>query len=168
MARRSDSKLRSPARVCALVLGVLLAGLWSPLAQLCCVVETVQQDQGSAERTELRLMVHVPPARKNASALKDPATPAAQSKPKSELPHFQRPFSGETEAPAEPSVVGRSGLDPLALPGIFVHHAFAADVPVRTSGPAPPDPDCSSTRPSSAPFAPAFQPSRAPRGPPAV
>lgn len=165
MARRSDSMLRSPARACAMALGVLLAGLWSPLAQLCCVIETsASQDRSAAERTELRLMVHVPAARKSAA----PEAPAAQSKTKHAQTHFQRPFSGETEAPAEPSVTGRGGLDPLALPGSSFAHAFAAVVPVRTSGPAPPDPESASTRHASSAFAAAIEPSRAARGPPAV
>lgn len=163
MARRSVQSLRSPARAAALALGVLLAGLWSPLAQLCCVVETAASHD-RAERTELRLMVHVPAARKSAL----PEDPAAQSKSKPAQPHFQRPFSGETEAPAEPSVIGRGGLDPLALPGSDFVHAFAAIVPVRTSGPAPPDPESASTHHASSAFAAAFEPSRAARGPPAV
>ena len=55
-----------------MALGVLLAGLWSPLAKLCCVVETsAHQDCEGSGRTELRLMVHVPPARKLAAADKD-------------------------------------------------------------------------------------------------
>ncbi|MCK6472674.1 MAG: hypothetical protein L6R28_13100 [Planctomycetes bacterium] len=161
MARRSDSMLRSPARAGALALGVLLAGLWSPVAQLCCVVETAaSQDRSAAERTELRLMVHVPVTRKSAA----PEAPAAQSKSKPAQTHFQRPFSGETE----PSVIGRGGLDPLALPGSGFAQAFAAVVPVRTSGPAPPDPESASTRHPSSAFAAAFESSRAARGPPAV
>lgn len=168
MARRSVSKLRSPARAGALALGVLLAGLWSPLAQLCCVVETAApQNREGTGRTELRLMVHVPTARKPAANEKS-AAPALQSKSKPAQPHFQRLFGGETEAPAEPSVVGRGGLDPLALPGSGFDQAFAAVVPFRTSGPAPPDPRFASNRHAFSPFAAACLPSRAPRGPPAV
>lgn len=166
MARRSESLLRSPARAGALVLGVLLAGLWSPLAQLCCVVETsAPLDRENAERTELRLMVHVPPARKIPAA---PEAPEAKSKSQPAQPQVQRPFSGETQAPAEPVVVGRSGLDPLALPGSGFAHAFAADVPVRIPGPAPPDPCFAQTRLSSSPFVAAPEVTGAPRGPPAA
>lgn len=168
MARRSLHSLRSPARAGVLVLGVLLAGLWSPLAQLCCVVETsAPQDRQVAERTELRLMVHVPPTRKLAAADKD-AAPSAHSKSKPAQPHFQRPFSGETDAPAEPSVAGRGGQNPLAGPASGFATAFAAVVPVRTSGPAPPDPGFASTPHPSSTFAAAYHPSRAARGPPAV